>query len=287
MFAKLAPEQQRRDSEQGLKSGGELLVARRDRPKLLEAIEQPLNLVALAVGRPIEVRIGALVLLGRDDRSNAAAAQFAPRGPTAIAFIPPMALGRGRPRPGRGTAPVSNNAGRARCSCRSPPVRTLVMGLPWRSQRRWIFVLKPPRLRPSAWGPLFSSPRRVLVGSNHAAIGKVQGPVQFPARIGGGLHGPEHALPNLGGFPAAKTAVHRRLLAVALRQVAPGHAGAEPPDNAIDQRAMIRVRPTAGRPFRGQQGRELLPLLVSEFMTKLHTPSLQNHDLCKHARSSS
>ena len=50
--------------------GGEFLIARGNGAPLLEAIEQALDLVALAVGRPVKARVGSLVLLGRDDCPN-------------------------------------------------------------------------------------------------------------------------------------------------------------------------------------------------------------------------
>jgi hypothetical protein len=56
-----------------------------------------LDLVALAVGRAVKARVRPLVLLGRDDRPNPAAAQFPPRGATAVAFVAPH---RGRPQAG-------------------------------------------------------------------------------------------------------------------------------------------------------------------------------------------
>ena len=77
---------------------------------------------------------------------------------------PPTAAGEaGPPPPGADRAGVQQR-GSAICSWRSPPVRTKLMGLPWRSVRTWIFVLNPPRLRPSAWGPPFYGPPQHVGG---------------------------------------------------------------------------------------------------------------------------
>lgn len=57
---------------------------------------------------------------------------------------------RGFPCPTRLTAPVSISVLKTVCSCRCPAVISSAMGLPPPSARRWILVLKPPLLRPSA-----------------------------------------------------------------------------------------------------------------------------------------
>lgn len=62
-------------------------------------------------------------------------------------------LFRGRPRPGRLTAPLDSNAGTCLDSAAWPGVRTSVMSLPPPSARRCTLVLNPPRLRPKASAP--------------------------------------------------------------------------------------------------------------------------------------
>jgi len=57
---------------------------------------------------------------------------------------------RGRPHPGRLTAPLSISCSNTVTSCCCPGVSTNVTGLPSPSQRTWILVEKPPWLRPNA-----------------------------------------------------------------------------------------------------------------------------------------
>jgi len=73
-------------------------------------------------------------------------------GPPQYPLSPTMRFGRifGRPQPGRLTAPLLINASNAVASWRWPGVSTRVIGLTRPSARTWTFVLKPPRLRPSA-----------------------------------------------------------------------------------------------------------------------------------------
>src|SRR6185312_2450214 len=77
---------------------GAFFIAGRDAARLLEAVDQALDAVALAIGGAIEAGIAALVALGRDDRGDAAAPQTAARGRTGIGFVAGN-LERAQPRP--------------------------------------------------------------------------------------------------------------------------------------------------------------------------------------------
>lgn len=59
----------------------QFLVARGDRPVLLKAVDQPFDLVALAIGGAIEMAGPTLVGLARDNRADPPTAQLAPRQP--------------------------------------------------------------------------------------------------------------------------------------------------------------------------------------------------------------
>src|SRR5918912_514454 len=149
---------------------------------------------------------------------------------------------RGRPPRLRRTAPASSSAGRATLSWRSPPVRWKVTGLPQPSARTWILVEKPPRERPSASPPDSAGPAGaggVLVSANHARVHKVQVPGEQARRIGLGLQGLQHALPDPGRAPAVEPARHGADWAVALGQVTPGGARAQDPENAVQDGAVV------------------------------------------------
>jgi hypothetical protein len=115
----------------------------------------------------------------------------------------------------------------------------------------------------------------MLVRSDNGAIDEVDGPVQLPRRVGLGLDGGQEAVPAPGQPPAAEAAIQRGPGAIPFRDVPPGRTGAQLPDNAIENRAVVPTRPAGGGPFGRQEGGELLPLPVGKFMASTHTLSLQ------------
>jgi hypothetical protein len=82
--------------------GGALLIARRQAPELLAAIDQALDAVAETVERPIEGAGAAFVLLARNGDPNPMLARIRPNLPTAVAFIAydPMGSALGTARAG-------------------------------------------------------------------------------------------------------------------------------------------------------------------------------------------
>src|SRR5579864_3092544 len=79
-------------------SDRQLFVAGRHPPVLLEAVDEALYLVPLAVRHAVEERIGRVRRPMGDDITNAPAAQIAAHGPAAIAFVTRQAVGA-QPRP--------------------------------------------------------------------------------------------------------------------------------------------------------------------------------------------
>src|SRR3954471_4129084 len=176
---------------------------------------------------------------------------------------------RGRPRPERGIAPRSRTSSKAICSWRSPPVKTAVIGRPWPSARRWILVENPPCERPSASsgaappdgaGP--ASAGGVLVGANDRGIDNVQIPVDLAPRVRLSLKGGEDAVPNTRSAPAIEAAPHRSDRAIALRQIAPGGAGAVDPQHAAHHPAVIVIGAARAGLLRRQQRLKSPPLCV-------------------------
>ena len=68
------------------------LIARREAPKLFETVNQPLDLVALPVERPIKRSRTPLVRLPRNRHADASPSQVAPNLATTVAFITNDAL---------------------------------------------------------------------------------------------------------------------------------------------------------------------------------------------------
>jgi hypothetical protein len=105
-------------------------------------------------------------------------------------------------------------------------------------------------------------PSGMLMGANDGALDVVQIPVELPARLGWLLDGVKHVLPEAGPLPAVEGAGHGAPGAIALGQIAPGGPGAQNPEHAIKDAAMVHGRP-ASRGFLGWEQRpQSLPLGV-------------------------
>src|SRR3954466_10338560 len=143
------------------------------------------------------------------------------------------------------------------------------MGRPWPSARRWILVENPPWNRPSASsgasppdgaGP--ASAGGVLGRANDRGIHKVQIPVDLAPRVSLSVKGAEDAVPNPRPTPSVEAARHRSDRAIALRQIAPGGAGAADPLPAAHPPAAIMIGSTRAGLFRRQQRLKPPPLFV-------------------------
>src|SRR5918911_1272387 len=191
---------------------------------------------------------------------------------------------RGRPR-GRRTAPLSSKAGSATQSWRSPPLSAKLTGLPCPSARTWILVENPPRLRPSASQLPPSRLRRAPAACWWARTTLLS--TTCKSHSGGlGLQGFEDALPDAGLAQSVKAARYRPDRPEALRQVPPGRAGAQDPENAIEDGSMFMVWAAGTGPLWRKQGREMPPLPIRQLITchdlQMASQS-QRATLCRHA----
>lgn len=74
----------------------------------------------------------------------------------------------------------------------------------------------------------------------------------------------QDAIPEAFFAPAEVSAGHRGPWPEVFRQLAPGRAGADHPEHALHDQAMIDGWPTRLRLLRGQERLQLLPALVGE-----------------------
>src|SRR5215212_11753715 len=109
----------------------QLLVAGGDRPVLLEPVDGAPDPAARPASGAVEAHAPPrLLLLAGDDRPDPPPPQVGADAPPGVALVasgwPATRWGRrrGRPRPGRLTAPRSSSAATWVASCRWPPVRT-------------------------------------------------------------------------------------------------------------------------------------------------------------------
>ena len=114
------------------------------------------------------------------------------------------------------------------------------IGLPPRSARRWSLVEKPPRLRPSASvaAPVWR-PGGVLVRPDRRPVHEVQRPVQPPAASASAWRAASTRSQTPARRQRRKRLVHRLPGAVPLGQVAPRGAGAQRPQDGVDDRAVV------------------------------------------------
>src|SRR5690606_10653098 len=82
--------------------------------------------------------------------------------------------------------------------------------------------------------------------------------------------GGKETLPDAGFAPALKAAVDRGPRAVALGQVPPWRTGAQNPQDAVQDAAMVCRRSSCMGSLRRQQRLESCPLFIREFMSVSH-----------------
>src|SRR5215472_13351931 len=108
-------------------------------------------------------------------------------------------------------------------SCACPGVSRKRRGLPSASTSAWIFVLRPPRLWPSAWfSTFFESAGAVLMSPHDGAVDHCVFVIVIGCQV------PKDALPYAGFGPAAEPPVRILPVAEALRQVVPWYSRTVP-----------------------------------------------------------
>jgi hypothetical protein len=122
-------------------------------------------------------------------------------------------------------------------------------------------------------GPLFCT-GSVLVGTNDGAIDEMDAPIKVACTIGLGLERRKDVVPDAFLAPAIVTTRDRADGTIALRQRWPGCAGAQDPQDAVDNPTMIFIWPTSMRFLRWEQRLEARPLFVCEIMS-VHTAQSQ------------
>src|SRR5215475_7622882 len=140
-------------------------------------------------------------------------------------------------------------------SCASPPVNRMAIRRPLASASAWIFVLRPPRERPTAcfWSPLFRQLRRVgfhMRGVDHL---RVRGSSARCKRA-------EQIFPDSAPCPANKAVIDRSWRAIFGRAIAPAATTLQHMHDAADDAPIICPFDTShiGR----QMMLDPLPLLV-------------------------
>jgi hypothetical protein len=240
-----------------------LLIPRSAAPVARKPVDQPFHPGAFPLGRSIKAGLDALVLLARDQRPAAAPPQLPADRATALARVAAHPHG-----PEPWTPPAHPFDAPAFHELLKDGLFMALSGpqehdeqLAPRSTRPWTFVLKPPRLRPSAscaGAPLCT--RRVLMRAHDRASDKVLQPVQVSLLVSQLLQPLEDALPDAGFAPAVKAAGDRLVGPKTLRQVLPRRSGPQNPHEAAEHGSVVIVGPARLGFLRREQGPQLLPL---------------------------
>ena len=117
--------------------------------------------------------------------------------------------------------------------------------------------------------PLFGT-SGILVRAYDRTIHEMDLPVELPLLIGIHLQFLEDPLPQSCLSPPVEASVDRLPGPVAFRQVTPGRASIQDPQDAIDDAAMIRARSSRLRLLRRKHRFDLIPLFIRQFMSVSH-----------------
>jgi hypothetical protein len=144
--------------------------------------------------------------------------------------------------------------------------RSSVVHGPRRARGAW-YSVRPGCVRGLRRRHCFFCPSRVLMSAHDRPIDEVNFPVQRALLVAHSLQLRQHLVPDAGLAPALEAAVNRRPAAIPFRQIAPRRTRAQDPENAVDDRAMVAVRPSGPRLLRRKQWFQPLPLFVRQVMS--------------------
>jgi hypothetical protein len=142
-------------------------------------------------------------------------------------------------------------------SCASPPVNRMAIRRPLVSASAWIFVLRPPRERPTA---CFCSPllRRLLTGGRSRAWSRSSASLW----ISRSRQVPEKGFPRCRAAPSEQNCYDRRRRTIFGRTIAPAATAFQHMHNAADNAPIVHSLDTSR--IRWQMGLDALPLLNAQ-----------------------
>jgi len=107
--------------------------------------------------------------------------------------------------------------------------------------------------------------------SDDGAIDEVDRPIEVACGLGLLLHGRQEALEETCMPPAVEAAGHSAPQTIPCRQIPPGGASTQDPEDAVDDGTMVMGRSPDMWFLGWEQRLELLPLLVRQ-IASVHTP---------------
>jgi hypothetical protein len=111
----------------------------------------------------------------------------------------------------------------------------------------------------------------MLMRADDGAIDQVDRPIKAARGLGLLLHSRQEVLEETRTPPAVKTAGHGAPRPIPLRQIPPGSAGAEDPEDAVEDGTVVMGGSPNTWLLGWEQGLEPLPLCVGQ-IASVHTP---------------
>jgi hypothetical protein len=235
-----------------------LFITRSKTAIVFEPIDQPLHALPEPIEGTIKRASAAFILLPRDGDTDTVASQVLPNLPTTVCFVTHQTT-----RPAFG-APAPSPFHRSACHQGFEGHRfvPLPRGEDQRHQLAPAFRADMDFRTEAALtaterfglGVPAVGPSRVLVCSDYRAIHIMDIPVQVRCGIRTLLDRGKEASPEASFLPAIKTARHGAPRTIPLWQITPGGAGADNPQDAVEDAAVVSGWATCMRFLWGKQG---------------------------------
>ena len=220
-----------------------LLITGRQTPVLFQPIDQPFDPLAETVDGPIKGTGPIFMLLPRDGDPDTVASQILPNLPTTVGFVPHQttrsAFGAPAPDPFHGPACHQGFEGHRFVPVARGEDQRHQLAPAFRADMD--FGTEAALTATERFGLRVSGvcPRRMLVCPDDRAIDIVDVPVQVRCGIGLLLDRGKEARPDTCLAPAVEAAGDGGPAAIPLGQVTPGGAGAEEPQDAVEDASVV------------------------------------------------
>ena len=227
---------------------GLLLIPGGDSTELLQPVDGPLHQIALPVQGPVEGTGASFVNFPRDGVTNSPRSETGPNPAAAVPFVATYPLGRGDGHSRSVSPPLGSSTLRTRWpraadpwSARMPPA----CPDPQLSDGFWSRTLPGNGPAPDRPPPFCTS--SVLIRPHSGAVHVMDFPPNLPDGISFPLHLSQKPVPPSLLPPPVETTGYRSPGTKALGQIPPWGAGAQNPQDPVDDRVMIPPRPSGSR----------------------------------------
>jgi hypothetical protein len=264
-----------------------LLITGRQTPVLLQPIDQPFDPLAETVEGPITGTGPICILLPRDGETDTVASQVLPHLPTPVSLVPHQttrsAFQAPTPDPFHGSACHQGFEGQSFVPLTRREDQRYQRAPAFRAEMDFRTEAALTATERFGLGVPAVGPSRMVVRADDGAIHIMDIPVQVPCGVGLLLARGTEASPDACLAPAVEAAGNGLPGAIPFGDSAPGSAGAEEPEDAVEDAAVVSGWAACMRFLWRKQGLSPLPLGISKVMS-VHPEKYTGHNrVCKHA----